>query len=94
LDGSPFSREGDGPYSIFSKFSIFFLDSLDLMEDRMALGIHRNKIIRIPTPADPKRATMREVSNFHMRNLSVRREADEFWIAKTAIPTAISNTNQ
>jgi hypothetical protein len=64
------------------------------MEDRMALGIHRNNIIRIPIPVDPKRVYMREVSNFHTRNFTVMRGAEEFWSAKIAIPTAISNTNQ
>jgi hypothetical protein len=55
LDGPPFSIEGEGSYNILSRLSIFFFDSLDLMEDRMALGIQREKAIRIPTPADPKR---------------------------------------
>jgi hypothetical protein len=52
---SVFSIEGDGPYNIFSRFSILFFNSLDLMEERMALGIQRDKMIRIPIPVDPKR---------------------------------------
>jgi hypothetical protein len=55
LFASVFWIEGDGPYNIFSRLSIFFFNSLDLMEDRMALGNQRDRMIRIPIPVDPKR---------------------------------------
>jgi hypothetical protein len=48
------------------------------MEDLIAFGIQKKKVMRIPTPIDPKMVYIREVSNFQKRNLMVTRGADEF----------------
>jgi len=53
-------------------------------EARISLGIQKRRVSRIPSPTDIKRVLMRDVSNFHRRNLIVTRGAPEFWMAKIA----------
>jgi hypothetical protein len=44
-----------GLYNIVSRFLISRFNSLDRMEVLMALGVQKKRVIRIPTPIEPRR---------------------------------------
>jgi hypothetical protein len=75
-------------------FSTRFFNSLNRIEDLIALGTHRKRVTRIPVPIDPRIVWIREISNRHMRNFIVTKGAFEFWTAKMAMPKATKNINQ
>jgi hypothetical protein len=82
------------PCKTVSAFSTCFFNSLNRIEDLIALGTHRKRVTRIPVPIDPRTVWIREVSNRHMRNFIITKGAFEFWTAKMAIPMATKNINQ